>query len=193
MLETNCCFLISNKNRGLTQLNRGGGLFSQRSVYEWVFFFEDPLLLKLQPGDPQTAIRHNDTSIEDADLYKGTVKIWTGQGAFPDIANVTLWNGTDALYIWEQPITIWGNNQDVRNGNRKSKQKAMRIRFNRFVSLKRECFLFSLEKHCFFLFDLFFFSHRVTHKHRQGSICRCPAEQHGQLPRSAPVVLCLVG
>lgn len=93
-------------------LEKGGGFFSARTVYEWVYDFTDPLALLLQPGDPQTAIRHNDTSFEDAASYKLGVTINTGQNNITDIANVVKWNGTETINFWEEPIPVYGNNQD---------------------------------------------------------------------------------
>lgn len=93
-------------------LDQGGGLFSARSVYQWVFNFEDPLLMLLQPGDPQTGIRSNDTSFEDASSYKIGIEMWTGQDNITLVAEVIMWNGTDTITFWPKNITVGGNNQD---------------------------------------------------------------------------------
>ena len=98
-------------------INAGGGLFSTRSVHEWVFDYADPLLLLLQPDDPQTGIRTNDTSVARAAEYKGTTRIFTGaNGNFERIADYVLWNSTDVVYYWPDPTMVDGNNQDVRKG-----------------------------------------------------------------------------
>lgn len=92
----------------------GGGLIATRTVEEWIYDYEDPLLKLLQPGDPQTGIRTNDSSVDVARLYKGVSKITTGKGNFTDIANYIWWNTTDTVNYWEEPVPVFGNNQDVR-------------------------------------------------------------------------------
>lgn len=97
----------------VTVLQQGGGLFTKRNVHQWVFDFADPLLKYMQPRDPQTAIRYNDTSLEDARSYKpGKMAINTGAVDFRMVANVTFWNGSSVLDFWAEPVTVAGNNQE---------------------------------------------------------------------------------
>jgi len=98
----------------VTVLDHGGGLFTKRSVNEWVFDCKDPLLVYMQPRDPQVAIRYNDTSIEDSRSYKpGNTIMMTGSTDIRDVANVTQWNGTKFIEFWNNAtIPVFGNNQD---------------------------------------------------------------------------------
>ena len=62
----------------------GGGLFSRRSVQEWLFDYTDPLLSLFQPpATPErpavtNAFRHSDVSEADARSYKKPWRMYTG-------------------------------------------------------------------------------------------------------------------
>jgi len=70
----------------------GGGLFTTRSVADWLFNATDPLLLYANPELPSAAFLRNDTSEREGRTHRPNV-MYTGKDNFSKVAWYKKWEG----------------------------------------------------------------------------------------------------
>jgi len=91
----------------------GGGLFTKRTVRQWLFNTTDPLLARLRPQNPICFLVKNDTSEQQVLQDRIPSTYYTGKNDIDKIAAYIAWNGAKIVTgIWLDNMTVNGTNEE---------------------------------------------------------------------------------
>ncbi|ELR22174.1 CD36 family protein [Acanthamoeba castellanii str. Neff] len=90
---------------------KGGGLFTTRTVDEWLMENTDPLLALLSPEQPDASILGNETTPEKARKRHGPDVVFTGKDDINQVQVYTQWFGQTVIEdVYAEPIPVQGVN-----------------------------------------------------------------------------------
>jgi hypothetical protein len=85
----------------------GGGLYVARTVHQWLWKMDDPLLLLLAPTSPSGALIGNETTPDDARKKHPPSTVYTGKENINQVQVYTVWQGVDTIkgvYAVDVPV-----------------------------------------------------------------------------------------
>ncbi|KAL6058253.1 hypothetical protein QOT17_014986 [Balamuthia mandrillaris] len=89
----------------------GGGLFTARTVHQWLWHVEDPLLQVLMPSAAEAAIIINQTTPEMARQLRRPNTVYTGKNDLTKVGVYKEWNGLSSLdNVYNVNISVNGLN-----------------------------------------------------------------------------------
>src|SRR3990167_7918106 len=92
-------------------LERGGGLFPVRSVNDWIYHADDPLMLIANPVEPNAGnLVMNMTSQEQAAKTYPPSTLKTGKDNIQDVAMYISFGNLTAM-PWAEPVPVYGRNE----------------------------------------------------------------------------------
>lgn len=89
----------------------GGGLFSTRTAFDWIWGFQDPLLKALRFPNTIVKVMDNVTTIEEAERNANVSQYYTGKGDVDRTAQYIKWRGLTELAAgtnWPVDVPIRG-------------------------------------------------------------------------------------
>jgi hypothetical protein len=101
---------------GSVQMNniiaRGGGLFTNRTIHQWLWYVDDPLLGFIMPSAANTALVGNETTPDAARARHGLNLCYTGKHDIQAIGDYIEWAGeaeVSGVYAYRMPVSGTNN------------------------------------------------------------------------------------
>jgi len=92
-------------------IQEGGGLITKRTVRQWLFDAEDPLLAYAQPSSQNVALLRNDTSTNSSAALYNASSFYTGKNNLTQVQSFITYQGSKYLNgIFNFSIKVWGTN-----------------------------------------------------------------------------------
>jgi hypothetical protein len=87
---------------------KGGGIFTNHTVNEWLWNGIDPLLELIRPSNPYMNLFSNYSTVEIAEENAHIYSFYTGKNNINLVDQYIMWDNLTEVTIWKEPIPVQG-------------------------------------------------------------------------------------